>query len=58
VGKLAEKETTLASVLGRTLRAPDAWTAFADCYLDALDQAARTAAARQVAEGAADSETG
>ena len=22
--------------------APDAWTAFADCYLDALDQIART----------------
>jgi hypothetical protein len=45
-GKLAEKETTLASVLARTLRAPDAWTAFADCYLDALDQIARTEAAR------------
>ena len=41
-GKLAEKETSLASVLGRTLRAPDAWTAFADCYLGALDQIART----------------
>jgi hypothetical protein len=45
-GKLAEKETSLASVLGRTLRAPDAWTAFADCYLDALDQIARTEAAK------------
>jgi hypothetical protein len=45
-GKLAEKETSLASVLARTLRAPDAWTAFADRYLDALDQIARTAAAR------------
>ena len=45
-GKLADKETTLASVLARTLRAPDAWTAFADCYLDALDQIARTEAAR------------
>jgi hypothetical protein len=45
-GKLAEKETSLASVLGRTLRAPDAWTMFADCYLDALDQIARTEAAK------------
>ena len=45
-GKLAEKETSLASVLGRTLRAPDAWTAFADCYLDALDQVARAEAAK------------
>jgi hypothetical protein len=45
-GKLAEKETSLASVLGRTLRAPDAWTAFADCYLDALDQIARTEATK------------
>jgi hypothetical protein len=45
-GKLAEKETSLASVLARTLRAPDAWTAFADCYLDALDQITRTEAAR------------
>jgi hypothetical protein len=45
-GKLAEKETSLASVLGRTLRAPDAWTTFADCYLDALDQIARTAATK------------
>ena len=45
-GKLAEKETSLASVLGRTLRAPDAWTAFADFYLDALDQIARTEAAK------------
>ena len=45
-GKLAEKETSLTSVLARTLHAPDAWTAFADCYLDALDQIARTEAAR------------
>jgi hypothetical protein len=28
------------------LRAPDAWTTFADCYLDALDQIARTDIAR------------
>ena len=33
-------------MLGRTLRAPDAWTAFADCYLGALDQIARTEATR------------
>jgi len=45
-GKLADKETSLASVLGRMLRAPDAWTVFADCYLDALDQIARAATAR------------
>ena len=45
-GKLAEKETSLATVLGRTLRAPDAWTTFADCYLDALDHIARAEAAR------------
>jgi len=44
-GKLAEKETTLASVLARTLRAPDAWTVFADCYLHALDEIARAEAA-------------
>jgi hypothetical protein len=45
-GKLAAKETSLASVLARTLRAPDAWTALADCYLDALDQIALTEAAK------------
>ena len=45
-GKLADKEVSLASVLARTLRAPDAWTAFADCYLDALDQIARAEAVR------------
>ncbi len=45
-GKLAEKEASLASVLARMLRAPDAWTAFADCYLDALDQIARAEAAK------------
>ena len=33
-------------MLARTLRAPDAWTAFADCYLDALDQIARTETAK------------
>jgi len=45
-GKLAEKETSLASVLGRMLQAPDAWTTFADCYLDALGQIARTETAK------------
>src|SRR5215471_21051726 len=45
-GKLAEKETTLASVLARTLRAPDTWTTFADRYLDGLDEIARTETVR------------
>ncbi len=45
-GKLADKEVSLASVLAPTLRAPDAWTRFADSYLDALDQIARTEAVR------------
>jgi hypothetical protein len=39
-GQLSEKETSLASVLTRMLRAPDMWTGFAEHYLDALDQAA------------------
>jgi len=41
-GQVSEKETSLASVLARVLAAPDAWTTFADCYLAALDQAARS----------------
>jgi uncharacterized protein YfiM (DUF2279 family) len=36
-GKVCERETSLAAVLARMLRAPDHWTAFADQYLDALD---------------------
>lgn len=40
-GQVSEKETSLASVLTRMLAAPDAWTTFADCYLAALDRAAR-----------------
>jgi len=44
-GQVAEKETSLASVLARMLAAPDAWTTLADCYLAALDQAARADAA-------------
>jgi hypothetical protein len=40
-GRLREKEDSLASVLGRMLRAPDMWTVFADRYLDALGELAR-----------------
>ena len=40
-GQVCKKETSLASVLARMLAAPDAWTTFTDCYLAALDQAAR-----------------
>lgn len=45
-GRVAEKETSLASVLARMLPAPDMWAGFADRYLDALDQAARDDPAR------------
>jgi hypothetical protein len=45
-GRLAEKETSLAKVLSRMLQAPDAWTAFADAYLTALDGIARTDASK------------
>jgi hypothetical protein len=44
-GRLTEKETTLATALGRMLRVPDMWVAFADAYLDALDDSAGGAAA-------------
>jgi hypothetical protein len=44
-GRVSEKETSLASVLAQMLRAPDTWVAFADRYLDALDQLARDAPA-------------
>ncbi len=44
-GKLADKETSLASVLSLMLRVPDTWTVFADRYLDALDQIGRAEAA-------------
>jgi hypothetical protein len=37
-GSLADKEISLADVLDRMLTAPDAWTTFADRYLDALDE--------------------
>jgi hypothetical protein len=43
-GKLAGKETSLATVLSRMLTVPDAWTAFADRYLEALDEVARAEA--------------
>ncbi len=33
-GRVSQKETSLASVLARMLRAPDAWAGFADRYLD------------------------
>ncbi len=45
-GQLGDKETTLASVLARMLPAPDMWTAFADCYLDALDEVAPATTAK------------
>ncbi len=45
-GKLAGKETSLAAVLSRMLQAPDAWTAFADAYLTALNGMARTGASK------------
>lgn len=39
-GPTSAKETSLASVLERMLRHPDAWTTFTDRYLEALDEAA------------------
>jgi hypothetical protein len=45
-GKTAEKETTLATVLVRLLRVPDAWDTFTDRYVAALDEAAAKDAAR------------
>lgn len=39
-GRVSERETTLAEVLGRMLSAPDMWTGFAEAYLRALDQVA------------------
>jgi hypothetical protein len=38
-GSIAQKEASLASILARTLEAPDMWVTFADHYLDALDHA-------------------
>lgn len=40
-GRVSEKETSLASVLARMLRAADMWVGFADRYLDALDRVDR-----------------
>jgi hypothetical protein len=44
-GQLAQKETSLASVLTRMLPATDMWVGFAERYLGALDEAARGDAA-------------
>lgn len=38
-GPIAERETALAAVLNGMLEAPDAWSAFAEQYLKALDRA-------------------
>lgn len=40
-GQVCERETSLAVVLARMLAASDAWITFTDCYLAALDLAAR-----------------
>lgn len=40
-GRVSEKETSLASLLGQMLPATDMWIGFGDRYLDALDEAAR-----------------
>jgi hypothetical protein len=45
-GRVAEKETSLASVLAQMLPARDMWVGFTDRYLDALDHLARDAPAR------------
>ncbi len=46
-GQLSEKETSLASVLARMLRAPDMWAGFTERYLEALSEAGlRDAGAR------------
>ena len=44
-GSVAEKETSLASVLEGMLQAPDHWSTFATAYLDALDEAAEAPSA-------------
>lgn len=41
MGQVSEREVSLASIVGRMLRAPDAWVRFADSYLQALDDTAR-----------------
>lgn len=45
-GRVRGQETSLASVLARMLPVTDTWIAFADRYLDALDEIARDEAAR------------
>jgi hypothetical protein len=44
-GRVREKETSLAAVLGRMLTAPDMWFTFADRYLEALDAVTAAGAA-------------
>jgi hypothetical protein len=39
-GQVAEKETSLATVLAGLLPVPDAWTVFTDAYLEELDRLA------------------
>jgi hypothetical protein len=46
-GVVAERETSLASVIARLLPDPDAWVGCADRYLDALDRIAETQPAAQ-----------
>lgn len=46
-GQLAQRETSLASVLTSMLRTHDMWTGFAVRYLDALDEGARRDATRK-----------
>lgn len=45
-GVTSEQETSLAEVLGNTLRTPDMWVGFADHYLSALDLVARDGIAK------------
>lgn len=46
-GSVAEKETSLASVLQPMLTGPDMWVSFADAYLEALDGIADGAARKR-----------
>ena len=45
-GAISEKETTLARVLASMLPSPEAWIAFADHYLDALEEVGASAVAK------------
>lgn len=44
MGRVSEKEMSLAGVLARMLVATDMWITFTDCYLDALDHLAHEGA--------------